>query len=308
MNDLIRQAVAAEAEERVDPRIVLAELQKAKKRTRPWGVIAGVAALTAAATAAAVLVPTALEKTDASPATQTAPVTAQNVLLIGIDDADRTDALVFTHFGADGSVTVISVPKDVAVGQAKINDLYRQSPQRLVDEVERMTGEEVDHYAAVRMSEFGRVSQAVGGVEVCLSAPSRDTVDGAGFPAGRQTLTGDTALAFLRQRGGLPGGELDRVRRHQAFLAGLAAKITAENAPALARELSTAITVDQGWDVLAFAQRFRGPVKISSATLPTGGSVEVETGQAVRVDPVEAQRLVEERLGTPAPADPSCVR
>ena len=43
--------------------------------------------------------------------------------------------------------------------------------------------------------------------------------------AGVQTIEGVQALAFVRQRYGLPNGDLDRIVRQQAFLSGLAHKV-----------------------------------------------------------------------------------
>ncbi|HEX7309180.1 LCP family protein [Lentzea sp.] len=298
MNDLIRRAIAAEAEDRVDPRTVLAELHKAKKRPKPWGLIVGVATLTAAAAAAAVIVPTAIKKTDASPAAQTAPATDQTVLLIGSDDIGNTDALVLARFPADGrSASVVSLPRDVFVDGEKLNSLFAEDPAKLVTAVERTTGVKVDHHAAVKMSEFGRISQVVGGVEVCLKAASTDPVSKVGFPAGRQVLSGDRALAFLRQRMGLPNGDLDRVRRQQAFLAGLASQVTKDKAVALAREAGGAVVVDSGWDVLEFAQRFSGPITVSATTLPVSEPVDHQgKGYGLDVDPAKSKEFVDKAL------------
>ncbi|WP_434439177.1 LCP family protein [Lentzea sp. E54] len=307
MNDLIRQAIAAEADERVDSGTVLAGLYNAKKRRKPLGLIVGVATLTAAAAAAAVIVPTTIKKTEAAPAVSVAP-DAQNVLLLGTDDHDRADAIVLARFDADGSVSAVSLPRDIAVGDEKINGMYLKSPEKLIDAVEGLTVTKVDHYAAIRMSEFGKIAQAVGGVEVCLIAATHDQVTGARFPAGKQTLAGDQALAFLRQRFALPGGDLDRTRRHQAFLTGLAAKITKDNAPALAREISTTIKVDAGWDVLEFAERFQGPVEVSAATLPVGDPVEVGNGEGFVVAPGQAKQFIETQFSGNAPQGEGCVR
>lgn len=307
MNDLIRQAIAAEAEERVDSRTVLANLHKAKKR-KPFGLIVGVATLTAAAAAAAVIIPTAIHKTDASPATQPAPpATPQNVLLLGLDDGGRTDAIVFAHFTTDGSVSAVSLPRDIQLGNDKLNSLFPDNPAKLTSAVERMTGTKVDHYAAVKMADFGRIAEVVGGVEVCVTAATKDDETGARFPAGRQTLTGDQALAFLRQRKGLLKGDLDRVRRHQAFLAGLATKINKDNALALAREVGKSVRVDEGWDVLAFAQRFQGPVKLSAGTLPITDPGPTPTGHGLGVEPEKAKQFVDDQFGGKAPAQDGCV-
>jgi LCP family protein required for cell wall assembly len=311
MNDLIRSAIAAEAEERVDSRTVLAELHKRKKRRKPFGLIVGVATLTAAAAAAAVIIPTAVKKTDASPATQQAPpaVAAETVLLIGTDDVNNTDALVFARFEPDGSASVISLPRDTFVGSArdKINSLYREGPRKLTDAVTHMTGVKVDHFAAIKMSDFGKIATAVGGVEVCLSAATKDPISGVNLQAGRHVLDGDQALAFLRQRHGLPNGDLDRVKRHQAFLTQLAAKITKDNAPALARVIGGSIEVDEGWDVLEFAQRFQGPVKIRAATLPVGDSIERGGQFGFAPDPAQTKQFVEKQFAGGEPAQPGCV-
>ncbi|SER23793.1 transcriptional attenuator, LytR family [Lentzea xinjiangensis] len=306
MNDLIRQAIAAEAEERADAGTVLAGLRERRKSRKPFGLIVGVATLTVAAAAAAVIVPTTLRKTDAAPAGPP-PAGPQNVLLIGTDDHDNTDALVLARFGGDGSVSAVSLPRDIQVGDGKLNSLFRQDPRRLTAEVERLTSVRVDHYAAVRMAEFGRISELVGGVDVCLHAATEDPLTGASFPAGRQTLSGEHALAFLRQRMGLHQGDLDRVRRHQAFLIGLAARISKDNALALAAEVGKSVRVDEGWDVLAFAQRFQGPVEIRTATLPVGDPVDTTSGQGLSADPAQARQFVEKQFGGEGSTQTGCV-
>ncbi|NGY58125.1 LCP family protein [Lentzea sp. NEAU-D13] len=305
MNDLIRQAIAAEAEERVDSRTVLAELHKRKKK--PFGLIIGVATLTVAAAAAAVIIPTTIKKTDASPAVQPVPATAQNVLLIGTDNNDYTDSLVLARFEADGSVRAVSLPRDIQVGDERLNRLFRQDPKKLTSTVEQLTSTKVDHYAVIKMSEFGRIAQLVGGVEVCVSAATVDVQTGATFPAGSQTLEGDRALQFLRQRMGLPMGDFDRIKRHQAFLAGLAAKINKDNALALAGEVGRSVRVDEGWDVLAFAQRFQGPVKIFTATLPITDPGVTPNGQGLGVDQAQAKQFVEAQFGGTAQPQDRCV-
>ncbi len=308
MNDLIRSAIAAEAEERVDSRTVLAELHKRKAR-KPFGLIVGVVTLTVAAAATAFIIPTAIKKTDASPAVQPTPAIAQNVLLIGTDERNNTDALVFARFEADGSVSAISLPRDIYVGSArdKINSLYQEGPRRLTDEIGNLTGAKVDHYAAIKMTEFGKIATAVGGVEVCLKAPAKDKNSGVDLPAGKQTVSGDQALAFLRQRMNLTNGDLDRTRRHQAFLTGLAAKITKDNAAALARAVSGTIEVDEGWDLLAFAARFQGPVKIRTTTLPVGEPVTRGGVFGYAPDPGQVKQFVEGQFGGRGESQDGCV-
>ncbi|MGI5504976.1 LCP family protein [Lentzea sp. CA-135723] len=305
MNDLIRQAIEAEAGERVDSRTVLANLHKRKKK--PLGLIIGVATLTAAAAAAAVIIPTTIKKTDAAPAASTPE--PQNVLLIGTDEWHQTDSLVLARSEGDGSTTVISLPRDIYVGSGpdRINSLYMQDPRRLTDAVEQITGERIDHWAAINMTAFGQVAAAIGGVEVCLKAPAKDQYSGIDLPAGKQQISGDQALAFLRQRHGLPNGDLDRVKRQQAFLAGLAAKLGGDEARILAREVKGTIQVDEGFDVVEFAARFQGPLKIRTATMVVSGPVERDTVLGYSVDPAQAKRFVEKQFGGEAPVQDGCV-
>ncbi|MFJ5991177.1 LCP family protein [Lentzea sp. NPDC092896] len=296
MNDLIRQAIAAEAEERVDSRTVLANLHKAKKR-KPLGLIVGVATLTAAAAAAAVVIPTTIKKTEAAPPAVSPSAEAQNVLLIGADDVGNTDALLLARFRGDGAaVMVVSLPRDIFVDGVKLNSLFAENPAKLTAAVEKTTGVKVDHYAALRMSDFGPISQLVGGVEVCLKAAASDPITKVGFPAGKQVLQGEWALAFLRQRHGLPHGDLDRAKRQQMFLVGLASQITKDKALALARGASGSIKVDDGWDVLEFAQRFTGPMAIGVTTLPVDEPVQRETVFGYEVDPAKAREFVDKAL------------
>ena len=69
------------------------------------------------------------------------------------------------------------------------------------------------------------MTDAVGGVPVCLRRPEREVRSGVDLPAGLQVVGGSDALAFVRQRRGLEDGDLDRIARQQAFLAGMASRM-----------------------------------------------------------------------------------
>ncbi len=95
----------------------------------------------------------------------------------------------------------------------------------LIQTVEDLTGLQIDHYAEINLLGFYNLTTAIGGVDVCLREPVDDPLSGARFPAGPQTISGAAALAFVRQRHGLPEGDLSRIRRQQVFLAAVADKI-----------------------------------------------------------------------------------
>ncbi|TWP52709.1 LytR family transcriptional regulator [Lentzea tibetensis] len=286
LDNLIRQAIAAEADERVDPRTVLAELHR--RRRRPLGLI-----IAAGATAAAVAIAVALIVPRTTPTVNNAAPpagTPQTALLIGLDDHAHADAIVLARVGADGELSAVSLPRDslvdveghglnrlnaayaIAHQEAKGEDPDEAGARSLVKTVEQVTGTKIDHYAAVKMSSFGQVASALGGVDVCLTKPARDHYSGVDLPAGEQTLSGDQALAFLRQRFGLDKGDLDRVARQQAFLASVAAKLvrSPDKLDDLVRAVGPHVRVDSGWDVLAFVKRMTPGSAVRMGTIPVG--------------------------------------
>ena len=192
----------------------------------------------------------------------------------------------------DGSsATAVSIPRDTYVkddelGNMKINGVFaahaaeRRSEleaegadeqriareelaagrEGLVTTVAELTGIEVDHYAEIGLLGFVLLTDAVGGVDVCLNEPVQDEFSGADFPAGRQTLDGVDALKFVRQRHGLPRGDLDRVTRQQAFMASMVQKLLSAGTltnPGRLNDLRGAVersvVIDEDWDVMSFA-------------------------------------------------------
>lgn len=288
LDNLIRQAIAAEADERVDPRTVLAELHR--RRRRPLGLI-----IAAGVTAAAVAIAVALIVPRTAPTVNNAAPpagTPQTALLIGLDDYAHADAIVLTRVGANGEFGAVSLPRDSLVnveghGQNRLNAAYaiaheaakqkgedpdEAGARSLVKTVEQVTGTKIDHYAAVKMSSFGQVASALGGVDVCLTKAAHDPYSGVDLPAGEQTLSGDQALAFLRQRFELEKGDLDRVARQQAFLASAAAKLghSPDKLDDVVRAVGPHVRVDNGWDVLAFAKRMTPNSVTRMGTIPVG--------------------------------------
>jgi LCP family protein required for cell wall assembly len=253
------------------------------------------------------------------------------------DGGDDTDTMIVLHVPADGSaVTAISIPRDSYValadgyGTHKINSAYARAAQSArtdlgakgvsgaplevqaaaagartaIRTVEHLTGLTITHYAAINLAGFSALSQAVGGVPVCLNAPVHDTYSGADFAAGQQTVQGAKALEFVRQRHGLPNGDLDRIRRQQAFLAGLASTMLSADVltdPAKLQSVISAVqgalTIDQGWDLLGFAGQVQGITSgaITFRTIPVvSEALKTRTdGDAVEVDPAQVKAFVQ---------------
>ncbi|MGM1065603.1 LCP family protein [Saccharothrix sp. Mg75] len=324
---LIREALADQAEQRVDHREVLAHLHRAQRRRRPLALVA-VGVLTAAAAVAAVAIPFAVDRT-AAPDDQArvTPTTGQTVLLLGLDDgapgAARPDALVLLRLSPDGSTSAVSLPRDTRVEvpgaqPAKLNTFYGTAHERAlaegrdpdlagaeatVDAVEALTGVAVDHWAAVGTGRFAELSTAVGGVEVCLAADAHDTVTGFALPAGRHVLAGEQALLYLRQRTGTLSGDLQRVTRHQAFLRGLLDRVGSPEVvgdpAALARVVALAhdaVRTDEGWDVVAAVRLLAGDGKRRFTSLLVD-----PVAPGVDADPARVHQLLERALRDPAP-------
>src|SRR5689334_24956240 len=178
-----------------------------------------------------------------------------NLLLIGQDGREELtpQQLAELNAGANGSgASFVSFPRDSYVqipghGKDRLNAAYAYGyqsagadadesakeaagSQLLVQTISQLTGLQIDHYAEVDLLGFFNLSTVVGGVEVNLCAPVDDSAfSGAVFPAGEQTISGADALKFVRQRHGLPRGDLDRIVRQQVFIAGVLRKILSED-------------------------------------------------------------------------------
>jgi LCP family protein required for cell wall assembly len=265
------------------------------------------------------------------------------------DGVVNTDTMILVRIPNDGSRAVaFSIPRDSYVDipgtfrRDKINSAYpgakaaeedrlvaagdtdptdvdvRSSEagrQELVSAVGELTGVTVDHYAEVNLLGFYTLTNAIGGVDVCLKNQVDDDLSGAHFPPGPRTVAGHDALAFVRQRHGLPQGDLDRVRRQQAFLASLSRKVLSSGTLAdpitltrLLNAVRQSVVLDGGWDVLRFAQQMQGVSAgaVAFLTIPTLGSESVDgSGEVVRVDPSAVQRFVDDAIGSEdtAPAE-----
>ncbi|MEU8800325.1 LCP family protein [Spirillospora sp. NPDC048819] len=186
----------------------------------------------------------------------------ENWLLIGSDRrADmpsmgaRADTIMLVHLSGNGErVSVIAIPRDGWVpvpghGTTKINAAFAHGgPALLIRTVEQLTRVRVDHYAALDFRGFVEMTDALGGVDVTITKRTHDPMHDRTWEAGRQHLDGTEALDFVRQRWNLPGGDLDRIKRQQAFLHALADKALDTRNPIkidrFIRAASRSVTVD----------------------------------------------------------------
>ncbi|GFG51724.1 LytR family transcriptional regulator [Mycolicibacterium agri] len=262
-------------------------------------------------------------------------------LRAGDDEATNTDTIILVRIPNNGkSATAISIPRDSyvdapGIGRMKINGVYGsvhlEKLKKLVEEqgvdpavaepeateagrealiktVANLTGVTVDHYAEIGLLGFALITDALGGVDVCLKNPVYEPLSGADFPAGWQKLDGPQALSFVRQRHDLPRGDLDRVVRQQVVMASLAHQVISGNtlsSPATLNRLEEAVqrsvVLSDGWDVMQFAEQLQklAAGNVAFATIPVldeSGWSDDGMQSVVRVDPNEVHEWVKSLL------------
>jgi LCP family protein required for cell wall assembly len=257
------------------------------------------------------------------------------------DGGDTTDTMIVIHIPAGGGKAVaFSIPRDSYVdlsggyGKHKINSAYSRAvastrstlsaqgvsgaqlavqsnaagAKNSIDTVEQFTGLQINHFASVNLAGFYQISEAIGGVQVCLLHNTQDANSGANFTAGVHTIEGAEALEFVRQRDNLPNGDLDRIKRQQVFMASMAKQVLSGGVLTDQTKLSNligaiqkSVTLDSGWDILGFAQQLQGisggniqflTIPIVNITLRTPSD-----GDAVQVDPAQVQAFIQQNIG-----------
>ncbi|CAN5204821.1 LCP family protein [soil metagenome] len=256
----------------------------------------------------------------------------------GDDVSTNTDTIILVRIPNNGqSATAISIPRDSYVeapgdlGKTKINGVFGQvklekmkqyvedqgedpavaepkateaGREALIKTVADLTGVTVDHYAEIGLLGFSLITDAIGGVDVCLKDAVYEPLSGADFPAGWQRLNGPQALSFVRQRHDLPRGDLDRVVRQQVVMASLAHQVISGktlSSPATLNRLQQAVqrsvVLSDGWDIMSFVdqlQKLAGG-KVAFATIPVldeAGWSDDGMQSVVRVDPVAVKDWV----------------
>ena len=245
------------------------------------------------------------------------PLSQQEIdmLRAGEEEATNTDTMILIRVPNDGSsATAVSLPRDTYVktpdqGNMKLNGVYgtakfekqqalekggetdksaidKQSTEAgrkaLISTVADLTGITVDHYAEIGLLGFVLLTDAVGGVDVCLNNAVNEPLSGAKFPKGQQKLSGPDALSFVRQRHQLPRGDLDRITRQQAYMASLANHIlsskTLTNPSAISKingAVQRSVVLDEGWDVMGLATQMQNL---------SGGNVKFQTIPVTSID------------------------
>lgn len=148
----------------------------------------------------------------------------------GDGDRGRSDVLMLLHVppGRD-KVYIVSFPRDMWVqipgrGEAKINAAYAYGGEALATRtLESLVGVRMDHAVRIDFEGFVGLTNQLGGVTVDNKHAS--SAGGYTWPQGAVTVQGEEALAFVRQRHGLPNGDLDRAERQRAVVRAILLKM-----------------------------------------------------------------------------------
>ena len=161
------------------------------------------------------------------------------------DTADNVganaDSEMILHVSAEGTnATMLSIPRDTVVSlpncsetngvtsltgsysDYQINAALQYGPACQVAAVHYLTGITITGYIMFDFSGVVSMSNALGGVPVCVTAAVDDTNSGLKLPAGDSTVEGDQALEFLRTRDSFfDGSDLGREEATHYFLSQL---------------------------------------------------------------------------------------
>ncbi|MFD0631339.1 LCP family protein [Catenulispora yoronensis] len=242
-------------------------------------------------------------------------------------DGARSDTSILLHVYADHQHAVgISIPRDMmvqipscqldpnnkakghtGVQTSQFNAAFAvgNTPQGNVaceiNTIEAMSGIRVDHTIVVGFSAFAKLTDDIGGVQVCVPKDVNNVNgDHISLKKGIQVVRGQTALDYVREREGLgDGSDIGRTRRQQAFLGSMIKKMESDgvlNDPTtLSSIFNDALkyaTFDKDLgtlnDLMNFASSMKGinPAHIQFMTLP--GHYRTQDGR-VDMDKAAAQ-------------------
>lgn len=237
--------------------------------------------------------------------------------LAGSSGAGSNDVTMILHISADHSnATVVSIPRDLEVAvppceqpngsirSATSRTMFNTTLSRgglscVVLAAEKLTGLSIPYAAEISFDGVIGMSNAVGGVSVCLATPLKDPYVGLNFPAGTVTLEGAQALAFVRSRHGVgDGSDLGRISNQQLFLSALMRKVTSEGV--LSNPITLYSIANTALKNVQLSESLSRPTTLVSIALTLK---EVSLGKMVFVqypsmsDPTESGRVIPEPVG-----------
>lgn len=216
----------------------------------------------------------------------------------------------------------VSFPMDLRVtmpgqGPMLLGDVLAQGgPDALLTAMQDFTGITLDHYMAIDLAGVGRITDTLGGVEVCLDEAFRDAGRGLDMPAGCHDLDGRRADAFVRSDA--PSEEFGddafgQVARQAAWLQAAAERASAPATLAnpltlrqVLRVVGDTIVTDHPGGLLRFQRTASEIAASADATLLTRtvpGTLQTVDGQSMIIAAPEQAPALFELLRQGAPLD-----
>lgn len=202
----------------------------------------------------------------------------------GWENGSRSDVIMLTRIDPDTStVDLISIPRDTMVdlgehGTQKINAAYSfGGAAGAVDTVSEFAGVPITHYAEVHFDELEEAVDMLGGVTVNI--PEGFYAAGIYFSEGKQTLNGEQALVYARERHNVTGGDFSRAQAQREIVIAIIEKVLqaeAADIPDMIVELASCVATDYSVaDLASLAQKFIGKeLTVHSAICPSYACTE----------------------------------
>ena len=171
--------------------------------------------------------------------------------------------------------------------------------------VEKLTGLNIPYLAMVDFNGVIELSNAVGGVEVCVAQDIEDEYTNTYLKKGMHTLQGVQALQFLRTRHGVgDGSDLGRISNQQVYLTSLVRKLKSKDilsnpvalyslAQAAAEHMKLSSTLSDPTTLMAIANALKDiPMKkVTFLQLPSVSGLPAPNQGRVMPDYEKAQVL-----------------
>ena len=240
----------------------------------------------------------------------------------------RSDTMMVLHVDNErDAASIMSIPRDLWVnvpgyGENRINTAYTHGADVLVQTVQQALGIPINHYIEVDFNSFKAIVGALGGVDVCFEAPTRDVHTGLWVPVpGCYTLDPMQSLAYARSRyfetfqvddWKVDGrADLGRIERQQTFVQAAVSKAQQQMTanPLRASDLINAavasLRVDPGTDLVESIEYLRplatnGVIRYSLPVVPA----EIG-GKSVLVLGADATAILGYLAGSGEPPAPS---
>lgn len=237
----------------------------------------------------------------------------------------RSDTIMLVNIPASRKrVVAVSFPRDLAITpircepwnpdtgaygnkyvytETKLNSAFAfGGPKCLVKVIQKLSGLHINHFIALDFVGFAKMVDALGGVEVCATTPLKDYELGTVLEhAGRQVITGPTALNYVRARQVTTeyDGDYGRIKRQQRFLSALLRSLISQDTFLSFSKLNNVVNmfisdsyVDNVTtkDVVQLGQSMQGisAGHVTFVTVPTTGQTDSDGNEPPRTSDMQA--------------------